>query len=322
MCGVFSNSITVKSTIIIFVVIFSLFFNHFLVAQNESEETIARIKKDVSILAHDSMVGRFPGTIGEQRASDYLLAQFVTIGLKPVLSDNAYLQPFEFAYKNELINTKNLIGLVDNEAPQTIVVAAHYDHIGYGGEYSRELDVRAIHNGADDNASGVAVMLELARYFNNNHTQSYNFLFCAFSAHETGLIGSTWFVNSEAYDLSNISFMINLDMVGRLDTSAKIVMVNGSSSSTVFDTIFSTTEVEYFTLLKTEERLLDSDQKPFYDNRIPVLCFSTGIHEDYHKSTDDSDRINYRGMLIIIQYIEELIKNSCEFNDFPFIKVE
>ena len=199
-----------------------------------------------------------------------------------------------------------MIGYIDNHAAHTIIIGAHYDHLGMGGEGSRYKGEPAVHNGADDNASGVAVMLELARYLRNSE-QRHNYLFLAFSGEEKGLWGSNHFMKNPTIDTSRVSYMINFDMVGRLSSSYKLA-VYGTGTSPSFDSVLNeANEPVMFHLMKKESGVGPSDHTSFYLKGYPVLHFFTGQHEDYHKPTDDVEFINFEGMGMIVQYTEKVI---------------
>ena len=173
--------------------LFGLFISTALSAQQFDE---ARILSHIKILADDSLQGRGTGTEGEKMAADYISKTYKSLKLKPVGKTKSYLQPFEFKRgthgEGESGTAHNVVGFLDNKAQYTIVIGAHYDHLGIG-EQGNSLDANPagkIHNGADDNASGVAGVLELARYFSTNKIkEKYNFVFICFSGEEMGLFG-------------------------------------------------------------------------------------------------------------------------------------
>ena len=210
---------------------FLLFLASMLSCENEPKVAENRIKEDVTFLADDKLEGRQTGTEGERLAAEYLEKRFESIGLQPK-GTKGYIQSFSFKPKTDphsevqfttnadsTITGNNVIGFINNNAKTTIVVGAHYDHLGFGGEGSlyREKD-KAIHNGADDNASGVAVLLNLASRLNIKNNQAAikdknNYLFMAFSGEEMGLLGSNYFSKNPTIDGASINYMINMDMV-------------------------------------------------------------------------------------------------------------
>ena len=292
-----------------------------------------KIKEDVAILADDKFEGRQTGTEGEKAAASYLVKRFEELGLQPKGTDG-YLQAFNFKPKTNphdevkftsvaedstVIGT-NVIGFIDNKADQTIVIGAHYDHLGYGGEGSlfRE-EEKAIHNGADDNASGVALMLNLASKLKNTNT-SNNYLFLAFSGEEMGLLGSNYFVKNATIPREKINYMINMDMVGRMKVDSTLA-VYGTGTSPMFKQTL-TANNNSFKLIENESGVGPSDHTSFYLGDMPVLHFFTGQHEDYHKPGDDSEKLNYDGMNLISDYIFEVITDLDNNGKLAFRKTK
>ncbi|MCF8273623.1 MAG: M28 family peptidase [Flavobacteriaceae bacterium] len=281
------------------------------------------IKEDVTILASDSLHGRQTGTTYEVLAADYISKRFKNLGLVPK-GANGYFQEFSFKDKSDphgnvnyvnksedsTITGTNVIGFLNNNAENTIVIGAHYDHLGMGIEgtlYRGEIP--QIHNGADDNASGVAAMLHLAKSLKKINTNN-NYLFIAFSGEEMGLLGSNYYVKNPTIDLKKVNYMINMDMVGRLNNE-KAIAVHGVGTSPIFKQVLFANKGE-LNIAEHESGVGPSDHTSFYLMDIPVLHFFTGQHEDYHKPTDDSDKLNYEGMETISQYISSIIT---ELND-------
>ena len=207
----------------------------------------------------------------------------------------------------------NVIGYLDNGAASTVIIGAHYDHLGYG-EDSNTLyrgTERAIFNGADDNASGVAAMLELARLLKASRLKNNNYLFIAFSGEELGLFGSKYFVEHPSVSLAQVNYMINMDMVGRLNDSTHALIIGGYGTSPAWAGICNSAEDKKdFTLKYDSSGTGPSDHTSFYRKNIPVLFFFTGIHSDYHKPTDDYDKINYTGELEVLKYIYEVVESA------------
>jgi hypothetical protein len=203
----------------------------------------------------------------------------------------------------------NVVGWLDNGAPGTIVIGAHYDHLGYGEDSNtlyRGPD-RVIFNGADDNASGVAGMIELARMLSASKLKNNNYLFVAFSGEELGLFGSKYFVEHSPVDTKSINYMINLDMIGRLNDSTHALTIGGYGTSPSWGTTIKPTSPT-FNIHYDSSGLGPSDHTSFYQKDIPVLFFFTGIHADYHKPGDDFDKINYTGELQVVKFIYSLVQ--------------
>lgn len=218
----------------------------------------------------------------------------------------------------------NVIGFIDNGAPMTVVLGAHFDHLGYGEDGNTMLRTgeHVIYNGADDNASGTAALIELSRLVKNSKLTKNNYLFIAFSGEELGLFGSKYFVDNPTITLSNINYMINMDMVGRLNDSTKVLTIGGYGTSPEWGSLFTQKNKKYSFVIKVDSSGTGpSDHTSFYRKDIPVLFFFTGIHADYHKPTDDYDKINYIGELNIVNYIFSLIeKENKEDRKLAFTK--
>lgn len=292
-----------------------------------------KVKEDVTFLADDKLEGRQTGTEGEKAAADYLTKRFKELDLQPKGTEG-YLQAFSFTPKtnphdevkftsvaedSSVVGT-NVIGFIDNKAENTIVIGAHYDHLGFGGEGSLFRDEeKAIHNGADDNASGVALMLNLAGKLKNTNT-SNNYLFMAFSGEEMGLLGSNYFTKNTTIDASKINYMINMDMVGRMKADSTLA-VYGVGTSPMFKQTL-TANNDSFKLVENESGVGPSDHTSFYLIDIPVLHFFTGQHEDYHKPGDDSEKLNYDGMNLISDYIFNVITDLDDNGKLAFRKTK
>lgn len=292
-----------------------------------------KIREDVLFLADDKLEGRETGTRGEKEAAEYIASRFEGLDLKP-LGTNGYFQEFNFKPKTDphqevefsssnqdsTITGTNVLGYIDNKAARTIVIGAHYDHLGYGAEGSlyRE-EVKAIHNGADDNASGVAVMLNLASKLKTSNTNN-NYLFLAFSGEEMGLLGSNYFVKNATISMDSINYMLNMDMVGRLKADSTLA-VYGVGTTPIFKQVINTSNKK-FKIIEKESGVGPSDHTSFYLGDIPVLHFFTGQHEDYHKPSDDTDLLNYEGMEAISDYIFDIITDLDDNGKLPFRKTK
>jgi hypothetical protein len=277
-----------------------------------------RIKTHVKALASDEYEGRGTGSAGEKKANDYIESQFKKIKLLPK-GENGYDQPFPFkagAHGTGAEGTAtNIAGYIDNGAQYTIIIGAHYDHLGLGndGNSLEPNPQNKIHNGADDNASGTAGVIELARYFqDNSKKEHYNFLFLCFSGEELGLYGSKYYSEHPTIDLTKADFYINLDMVGRLDPDKKTLEVMGTGTSPVWEPLLqkiSNDPTFAQVKIKTDSSGIGpSDHTSFYLKNIPVLHFFTGSHSDYHKPSDDFDKINYEGEVEVLKIIARVIE--------------
>ena len=311
------------SLLVIFITLFS--------CKKEEQQIKSLIKEDVTFLADDALKGRETGTEGERMAADYIAKRFKELELTPKGTDG-FFQDFSFKPSNDphretefvtstdsSITGRNVIAFLDNEAQNTIVIGAHYDHLGYGGQGSLHRGEEAIHNGADDNASGVSIVLDLASKLKNANTNN-NYLFMAFSGEELGLLGSNYFVKNPTIDADKMNYMINLDMVGRLKADSTLA-VYGTGTSPMFKQTLKANN-EQFKLVQKESGVGPSDHTSFYNSDIPVLHFFTGQHEDYHKPSDDAEKLNYTGMQTISNYIFALITDLDDNNKLAFRKTK
>ena len=291
------------------------------------------MQDDVKILASDSLQGRRTGTTYEKMAAEYLANRFKDLGLEPKGTDG-YFQEFVFTDKTDphqkiefinkgddgSVNGTNVVGYIDNKAETTVVIGAHFDHLGLGGEGSLYRgEEKAIHNGADDNASGVAVVLDLIYDLKDNNTNN-NYLFILFSAEEIGLLGSNYFVKNPTIDLEKVNYMINMDMVGRLNEE-KALAIYGVGTSPVFSQTLFANNTD-FKLTEKESGVGPSDHTSFYLADLPVLHFFTGQHEDYHRPGDDFEKLNYDGMESISKYILSIITDLDDDPKLEFRKTK
>ncbi len=222
---------------------------------------------------------------------------------------------------NKIRVGNNVVAYINNNASTTIVLGAHFDHLGYGEDNnSRHTGTAAIHNGADDNASGSAALLELARLLKKNASGSSNYLFIAFSGEELGLYGSKYFTEHPTINLKEVNYMINMDMVGRFNDSSKTITIGGVGTSPTWGNLLYAENKMPFGIKVDSSGTGPSDHTSFYRKDIPVLFFFTGLHTDYHKPTDDFDKINYNGQLAVVNYITRLITRSEKQNKLAFQK--
>jgi len=230
-------------------------------------------------------------------------------------------EPASFETKSKVIaevnvkmiyqNTNNVVGFIEGSDPvlknEYIVVGGHYDHLGMGGAGSRKPDTVAIHYGADDNASGTAGVIEMARLVEKaKGSFGRSFVFIAFSAEEMGLLGSQYFVSNPLISLSSVKGMINLDMIGRLKNE---LTIEGTGSATESDSLLNILEKgRPFKVTHSAGASGGSDHTSFYNKGIPVFFFFSGMHYDYHTPTDTPDKINYKGEVDILSMAYDLAK--------------
>ncbi len=220
------------------------------------------------------------------------------------------------------VETTNILGYLEGSDPvlknEVIVIGAHYDHLGYGERNSLDPSkTRKIHNGADDNGSGTVGVLELAQKISSNKDLfKRSVLFMCFGAEEQGLLGSDYFVKSDLFNKYNIVSMINLDMIGRLENN--VLVVNGTGTSDTWEKLLNETNSNYnFSLSLGKEGFGGSDHSSFNRKKVPVLFFFSGIHSDYHKSTDDYWKINYDGQERILRYVYDVAKIVANLDSKP-----
>jgi hypothetical protein len=306
-----------------------LFFGCFSIkAQRIDAENIYN---HIEYLASDYLQGRATSSQEEIKAARYIAKKFKQFGLEPMGNDGFY---YTFNYKvsknphdstspkTEPREGTNVVAFLDNGAPNTIVIGAHYDHLGLGYDHN-SLDANPegkIHNGADDNASGVAGVLELARYFTENEiTEKNNILFMTFSGEELGLIGSKKWCDNPTIPLEKINYMLNMDMIGRLNDSSKKLLLYGIGTSSAWNDAIAKTNT-YFSIKSDSAGIGPSDQTSFYLKDIPVLHLFTGQHSDYHKPSDDIEKINIEGEVKVIEFMIDLIQELDNKPKLSFFK--
>jgi len=234
---------------------------------------------------------------------------------KPVSFATTRLLTAEIDVVKKEVRTQNVVAVLEgadkNLKNEYLVLGAHYDHLGFGGmgSGSRWPDTLAIHNGADDNASGVAGILEIIeKLAANRKSLKRSILFISFGAEEMGTVGSKYFLNHPLVDLAKIRYMFNLDMVGRLDKESQSLSVSGTGTAVGLDSVVKThTRVSGLSARLSPDGYGPSDHAPFYISNISVLSFMTSIHTDYHTPVDDVDKINFEGEKKIADLVYSLI---------------
>ena len=275
------------------------------------DQAAKRVQADVKVLAADELGGRLTGTAGADSAAAYIARRFAQIGLQPAAG--GWFQPFtvskdapavQHANLGEL-HGKNVVGIIPGRDPalrnETVIIGAHYDHLGLGGFGALDPDSTGrVHNGADDNASGTAALFAIATRLQAAPT-ARTIVFIAFSGEELGLLGSDYYVKHPIYPLSAAEAMINLDMVGRLKNDKLIVY--GTGTATEFPALLDSLNwYAKFDLRPQPEGYGPSDQTSFYAAKVPVLHYFSDLHGDYHRSTDDWDKINAPGLVRIADF--------------------
>lgn len=296
-----------------------------------SDATQQNLRQHIEYLASDKLEGRRTGEAGATSASGYIANQFARLRLKPgahaANGKATYLQPFpgKAAAPDKSVTGYNIIGILEGKdrilRNEAIVIGAHYDHLGRGGEGSLAPNSKDVHHGADDNASGTAAIIELARQFAKAKNNKRTIIFIAFSGEEEGLFGSKYYVNNPVFLIENTVAMINLDMVGRLKDDK--LTIGGIGTATQWKSLVEDMNkidirgvsvpampmpIKKFELGLSEDGFGPSDHASFYLKRVPVLFFFSGTHLDYHKPSDTADKINYEGEAKIINYVAAIVK--------------
>jgi hypothetical protein len=276
--------------------------------------TKEELKSYIDVLADDTFEGREAGSRGGRAAGNYLLKAFEEHGATPAGEGGTYLQSFQSA-------SRNILGLVEGGdsrlKDQVIVVGAHYDHVGYGRATNSYGPLGYIHNGADDNASGVAGVLELLDAVKRLPTPpKRSILFACWDGEEGGLHGSRHWISRPTVSLSRVIFNVNIDMIGRMKNGRLEIL--GVRTAPGLRRLVSEANGEGPAALVFDWKLkADSDHWPFYERRIPFLMFHTGLHEDYHRPSDDAHRINYDGLAAVSKEIFWSVMRLAEAEQSP-----
>ncbi len=267
----------------------------------------------VRYLADDALGGRFSGSSGERCAGEYIAAMFASLDVEPA-GEDGYFQELPLASAAQPhappARGRNVVGILRGSDPElretAVVVGAHYDHLGLG-EFGSTGEAGEIHNGADDNASGVAAVLAAARALRGGPRPARSIVFIAFTGEELGLIGSAWYANHPAIPLEETVAMINLDMVGRLENDELIVY--GMGTAPEWEEIVPAANADLGIPIAWEQAGFGpSDHTSFYANDIPVLHFFTNVHADYHRHTDDAEKIDAPGLGRVARLTENVVR--------------
>jgi hypothetical protein len=296
-----------------------------------------RILRDITHLADDRLEGRGTGTAGNDSAAAWLGRRHAELGLRAIVTDTTragcltgtasagcagYLQRFvargaELAHAGQAagVATQNVVAVVPGRDPalarEYVVIGAHFDHLGRSPASALDPGAgRAIRNGADDNASGTAALLELARLFAAQPARR-SIVVAHFTAEELGLLGSQWFVEHSPVPVGDIAAMVNFDMIGRLRNDRLIVYGVGTAKE--LPGLLDSANVEpKLRINEVQDGFGPSDHSSFYAKGIPVLHFFTDIHDDYHRATDDVEKINAAGEARIVSLAERLVRSIAD----------
>jgi hypothetical protein len=294
-------------------------------SEKESADTMTDIssldvQSHISFLASDEMKGRETGTAEEAKAANYIADYFREYGLDPAGEEETYFQTFsvnmsilenphaaDSGSAGDKRMAKNVAGLLQGtgDSEELIIIGAHYDHLGLGEFGSLSSSDSTIHNGADDNASGTAGLLELAEYFSENRPET-DLLFLAFSGEEMGLLGSQYYVDNPTVELENTLAMINMDMIGRMNNDR--MMIFGVATTEAWEPILTEANTDSLDLDLVPDGTGASDHTSFYYKDIPVLHYFTDTHADYHRPSDDTEWINAEGQARLLQHVARVIQ--------------
>lgn len=273
--------------------------------------TVPELQEHVEYLADPAREGRGLGTAGIDSAGAYIARWFEAYGLRPGGPDGGYFQPFEAKLKAGEVEIRNVVAILpggENLPRPYIVLGAHYDHLGYGGEGRASEREGTVHPGADDNASGVAALMELAERFASGPALERTLVFVAFTGEERGLLGSAYFVDHATYPLEKTLLMLNLDAVGRPDPGEATLF--GTETAAEFDSLLEEVNVEKLTLKRGDGGLGPSDHTSFLLKGIPALHFFGAAHLDYHRPTDTPEKLNYAGLRDIASLVARLVETA------------
>jgi hypothetical protein len=272
------------------------------------------LKTYIDVLADDTLEGRETGSRGGRAASNYIFKAFERLGAAPAGDGGTYFQSFNAA-------SRNVVAIVEGSDPrlkdQAIVIGAHYDHVGYGTARNSYGPTGYIHNGADDNASGVAGLLEVLDAVKHLPTPPRrSIVFACWDAEEGGLHGSRQWVSKPTVPLSQVVLDINIDMIGRMKNGRLEIL--GSRTAPGLRRLVSEANGEGPTTILFDWKLKpDSDHWPFYERRVPFLFFHTGLHGDYHRPSDDAHLINHEGLAATTRVIFQLVMQVADADSVP-----
>ncbi len=290
-------------------------------AENRSAFRAAResvrvedLGRHVDILADDTFEGRAAGSRGGRAAAVYLTKELARCGLKPAGVGGGWYQPF---YGNR----RNVLGLIEGSDPhlrhEYILVGAHYDHVGYGTPRNSYGPYGYIHNGADDNASGIAALLEVAEAFSQSGlAPRRSILFAFWDGEEEGLLGSQHWTGAPTVPLGQIRLSLNLDMIGRM-RQGQLEIFGTRTAQDLRRLVALASEGSQLQLLFPGKLQRDSDHWSFYERNIPVLMLHTGKHPDYHRPSDDAHKLNREGMQQITRLLLALLVDAANRDSLP-----
>jgi len=281
--------------------------------------TAEHLQTHVEILADDTFEGREAGSRGGQAAAGYLVKQFQELGLTGGAKDGKFYQPFAD-------NSRNVLARIPGSDPtlkdEVILVGAHYDHVGYGKRNNSYGPLGYIHNGADDNASGVAGLLELAEaLLQLPVAPKRTVLIALWDGEEQGMYGSKHWVKNPTVPLKQVKFMINVDMIGRLRKN-QLELIGSRTSTGLRKWVSQQNDQAQLNFNFPWTLKADSDHHTFFTQKIPVLMLHTGLHDNYHRPSDDADKINQAGLEQISRFLFTLTMDLATRKQVPRFREE
>lgn len=284
-----------------------------------SSITTDELHAHVGFMADDMLEGREAGTRGGLAAARYIVSRLEEGGLKPGAPNDSFMQQFPG-------NSQNLLAVLEGTDPvlkhEYIVVGAHYDHVGYGTRRNSYGPVGFIHNGADDNASGVATLLEVIdALVQTSHRPRRSILFAFWDGEEKGLLGSKHWMRNPTVPIADVKLAWNIDMVGRLE-GGRIEVMGSRTGAGMRQLLTSSSLDDGIWVDFTWEYKDNSDHWTFYQAGIPALCLHTGLHDDYHRPSDDVEKLNIEGMRHVSRYFVEQITKEADAERLPEFRHE
>ena len=275
--------------------------------------TVAELRKHIDFLASDTLQGREGGTVGNHAAGAYLTGKVKLTSLVAAGDEGEWFQYFRG-------NMRNIIGVWPGTDPtlkdEFVLVGAHYDHVGFGAPGNSRGPIGYVHNGADDNASGTAALLEIIDALSSQKIElKRSVLFAFWDSEEKGLLGSKHFVATSQRPLEKVRLVLNADMLGRLRDAG--LGVYGWRTATGMRQWISRQNSDRLRLDFTLRYVADSDHWPFFELGIPSLMLHSGKHDDYHRPTDDTDRINFQGLQQVTQFLLRLTAAAANSDELP-----
>ena len=286
--------------------------------QGAARITVADLKRHCGTLASDALEGREAGSTGGKAAAAYLISELQKInGIIP--AQPGWMQEFRGAYRN-------IVAVLPGSDPELrhelVIIGAHYDHVGRGNAQTSHGGIGSIHNGADDNASGTSAVLELVDAIASLKTAPRRTcLFAFWDAEEIGLLGSKYWISNPTHPLKDVRMSFNLDMVGRL-TGGKMDVIGWRSAPGLRTRVSAQNVAGEFEFRFSPRVIEDSDHHSFFTAGIPVLHLDTGLHADYHRPTDDADKLNYDGIHRVTRLVFDLMMTAANDNQLPAFRRE